>query len=167
MKKDLFYLLVIFSSITILSCNTDKKSDAPDDQTGNAALEKQNAKSFIDSINAKFSEEIKAGDSVALATHYSADAELVFANNEPVKGKDILSAWGSTINMGVKDAKFTTTDILVNAGLLVETGKYEMFGDKNILLARGNYVVVWKKENGEWKLYRDIGNTSPAAAEVK
>jgi ketosteroid isomerase-like protein len=124
------------------------------------AIDKQSAKSFIDSINAKFSEEIKRGDSVALAAHYSADAELLFANSEPIKGKDILSAWAGLINMGVKEMNFTTTDITVNADLLAETGKYEILGDKNALIDRGKYLVVWKKENGEWKLFRDMGNTS-------
>ena len=31
------------------------------------------------------------------------------------------------------------------------------------LLDRGKYVVVWKKRDGEWKLYCDIGNTSMQA----
>ena len=153
-KKQIWVIPVIILCLQACnSANTKEAETKPD-----TAVDKQKAKEFIDSINAKFSEEIKKGDSVALATHYSSDAELVFGNYEPAKGKDILSAWGSTINSGVKDAKFITTDITVNAGLLVETGIYEMFGDKSSLLARGDYVVVWKKENGEWKLFRDIGN---------
>ena len=49
------------------------------------------------------------------------------------------------------------------AGLLAETGTYEMYGDNNKTLDKGKYVVVWKQENGQWKIYRDIWNTSMPA----
>ena len=28
------------------------------------------------------------------------------------------------------------------------------------MLDKGKYVVVWENENGSWKIYRDIFNTS-------
>jgi ketosteroid isomerase-like protein len=29
---------------------------------------------------------------------------------------------------------------------------------------RGKYITVWKKQQGQWKLHRDIWNTSMPAA---
>ena len=66
--------------------------------------------------------------------------------------------------MGIKEFNFTTTDLKGDAQFLIETGKYEMKHDKNTLVDKGKYVVVWEKRNGEWKLYRDIGNTSLPAS---
>ena len=48
--------------------------------------------------------------------------------------------------------------------MLAETAHYEMYGADNKLLDKGKYVVVWKPVNGEWKLYRDIWNSSMPAA---
>jgi ketosteroid isomerase-like protein len=79
---------------------------------------------------------------------------------EPVKKEGIESAWGQVIRMGVKSVKVNTVDVIGNAQLLVETGMFELYGDNNKLLDKGKYVVVWKPENGGWKIYRDIGNSN-------
>ena len=124
------------------------------------SFDMQKAKSFIDSVNTRFSQQLRDGDSLALASNYWPDAELLLSNSEPIKGKDIMSAWGATIRMGINDMTFTTTDITGDANFLIETGSYEMRDGSKTLIDRGKYVVVWKQKNGEWKLYRDIGNTS-------
>ncbi|MGE5860260.1 MAG: YybH family protein [Ignavibacteria bacterium] len=133
-------------------------------QTGDtktaAAFDKEKAKSLIDSINTKFIEEFRNGDSVALGSHYWPDAELFFPTGEPIKGKDIISGWGSTINMGLRDITLTTTDIMGDENFIIETGIVEFRDGKKSLVDKGNYVVVWQQRNGEWKLYRDIGNSS-------
>lgn len=129
------------------------------------AFDMQKAKSFIDSVNTKFSQQLRDGDSVALASNYWPDAELLLSNSEPIKGKDIMSAWGATIRMGINDMTFTTTDIAGDANFLIETGSYEMKDGNKTLIDRGKYVVVWKQQNGEWKLYRDMGNTSLPAVQ--
>ena len=129
------------------------------------AFDMQKAKSFIDSVNTKFSQQLRDGDSVALASNYWPDAELLLSNSEPIKGKDIMSAWGATIRMGINAMTFTTTDIAGDANFLIETGSYEMKDGNKTLIDRGKYVVVWKQQNGEWKLYRDIGNTSLPAVQ--
>ncbi len=71
------------------------------------------------------------------------------------------------MRMGVKDVKLITDDISGNADIISETGRYEIYADENKLLDKGKYVVVWKPENGGWKMYRDIFNTSMPAAPPK
>jgi hypothetical protein len=36
-------------------------------------------------------------------------------------------------------------------------GVYEIKDEQNNLRSKGKYLVVWKQENGNRKLYRDIG----------
>ena len=151
----------------MLSCNPGNKEPEAVAKFTAAGFDMQKARSFIDSINLKFTEEFRSGDSAALAAHYSADAEMLFANSEPIKGKDILSAWGSLVRTGLKDFTFVSTDITGSSDLIVETGTYEMKAEDKTLVERGKYVVVWKLVNGEWKLFRDIGNTSMPAAAAK
>jgi len=57
-----------------------------------------------------------------------------------------------------------TDEVTGNGEMLAETAHYEMYGADNKLLDKGKYVVVWKPVNGEWKLYRDIWNSSMPAA---
>ncbi|UEG49034.1 DUF4440 domain-containing protein [Ferruginibacter lapsinanis] len=155
MIRTYFFFASICFSCCILSCNADHT-----DKTTTAILDKQWAKTFLDSINTKFSKEIAAGDSTALAAHYWPDAELMLDYSEAVKGHDILHTWGAAINMGIKEMTFATTDITGSPTFIIETGNYEMKDAEKALIDRGKYVVVWEKRNGEWKLYRDIGCTS-------
>ena len=155
--------LIVFIALTcygFFSCNTNNPAETPEVKTANSTLDKKWAKSFLDSINAKFSEQIAQGDSVSLASHYWPDAELLLDNSDVVKGKDILNAWGGVIRMGIKDVTFSTTDIAGSLPYIIETGNYEMKDAAKSLLDKGKYVVVWENRNGEWKLYRDIGSTS-------
>ncbi len=66
--------------------------------------------------------------------------------------------------MGITDFTFSTTGIVGDSEFLIETENYEMKDEKKTLVDRGKYVVVWHQRNGEWKLYRDIGNTSLPAS---
>src|SRR5687768_13414739 len=149
--KKIIFLLTVVGSVFMVACNDAK---AQSKNAGTFDLSK--ARAAIEVENAKFREEFKNGDSAALAGHYHSEGQLLMGNSEAVMRKDISSAWGSVIRMGVKDLKLTTTDLVGNDDLLVETGLYEMYDDKNSLIDKGKYVVAWKKENGAWKLYRDI-----------
>ena len=60
--------------------------------------------------------------------------------------------------MGVKSFTLNAGDITGNADQVVETGTWEM-GDGSKTIDKGKYIVVWKKENGNWKLWRDIWNS--------
>jgi ketosteroid isomerase-like protein len=162
MRKILVIILAGLNYYGLSSCTSDNSKK--DQKTENSTFDKQSAKSFLDSINAKFSEQIASGDSVALASHYWPDAELLLDNSEVVKGNDILSAWGSAIRSGIKEMTLSTTDITGSPTFLIETGNYEMKDGNKSLIDRGKYVVIWEKRNGEWKLYRDIGSTSRPAA---
>lgn len=163
MSKLPAFLIAAILCSALFSCNstnTEKPAAAP---MMDMTLDKQAAKTFLDSINGKFSEQIAAGDSVALASHYWPDAELLLDHSDAVKGTDVVHAWAGAIGMGIKELNLTTTDIAGNSDLMIETGRYEMKNAGKTLLDQGKYVVVWEKRNGEWKIYRDIGSTSMPA----
>jgi len=169
MKKISTSLLISGIAIFMVACNNPSADNNTNSaaKTDSTSFDMSKAKSVIADINEKFSEELRKGDSVGLASHYASDALVMPPNSEPAPKDKIVSAWGGAIRMGVKDAKLITDDVTGNAEVLVETGRYEMYGDNNKLLDKGKYVVIWKPENGEWKLYRDIWNTSMPPASAK
>ena len=160
MRNTYSIIMTALTCLCMLSCNLSNSGKDAYQKGENLTFDKQWAKSFIDSVNSKFTEQFRAGDSVALASYYWSDAEILLSNSEAIKGKDILPAWGSMTRMGIKDFTFSTTDIVGDSEFLIETGNYEMKDEKKTLVDKGKYVVVWQQRNGEWKLYRDIGNTS-------
>lgn len=157
--KNVFLTIVIAVSVLFAACNdaaTDN-ADATKDSTGNDAAK---VEEFIKSEGSKFSEEMKRGDSNALAAHYSSDAIVMPPNSESVTGKDIAGAWGGAMRMGIKDIKLNMADISGGGDIYAETGTYEMIGAENKTVDKGKYITVWKKDNDSWKIYRDIWNTS-------
>ncbi len=164
MNKIYCFFLAMSIATGLCACYTGPEETRESLLATTPAFDKQKATAFIDSVKKKFTEQVRNGDSVALAAHYHPGAELLFAHSEPIKGNGIPSAWGGLIRMGVKEFTFTTTDITGSGDLLVETGSYEMKTANQVIIDKGKYLVVWKQQNGEWKLYRDMGNTSLPAA---
>ena len=52
-----------------------------------------------------------------------------------------------------------TTDIWGNDDLLAEEGNVSAFDQKGTEIEHAKYLVLWKKENGQWKIFRDMWNT--------
>jgi ketosteroid isomerase-like protein len=70
--------------------------------------------------------------------------------------------------MGIRNLKLTTDEVMGSKDAVVETGTYEVLGDKGVSFDKGKFIVVWKEENGKLKMHRDIWNTDmPAAAPAK
>lgn len=108
---------------------------------------------------------LAAGDAAGVAAKYSKKAILMASGMPAQKGrKKIQAFWAAGISaMGVKSASLRTTEVDELGTTAIECGAYTLKGDKRVVLDVGKYVVVWKKEDGAWKLHRDIFNSDKAA----
>ena len=124
--------------------------------SGFEKIDLQKIRSTIEALDKQFSKDFYNGDSLALANYYSSDAKF-----GSLKGKEILSAWGRMIRNSIKDNTrnllFTMTAFTGDSVYMLDLGIYDERDDENNLKNKGNYLVVWKQENGQWKIYRDIG----------
>lgn len=122
-------------------------------------------KGIIKANNKALGAEVAAGNAKAVAKMYAKGAKLMPQGTGILKGKDIAAFWQGAIDMGIKGAKLTTKDVeLANSTTAIEVGTFVLTGAEGAVADEGKYVVVWKKEGKEWKLYVDIFNTSRAAA---
>ena len=120
----------------------------------------------IESANAQFIGAFKRGDATAMANLYTSEAQLLPANTDFVRGTAAIRAfWQSVMDMGLKDASLETVEVETHGDTAIEVGRYRLLADGGVVADNGKYVVVWKNDNGTWKLHRDIWTTSqPAAA---
>ena len=167
MKKSILFIFTYMLAILFVACNgtvtTDNKMAATD-STGN---DSESIKAYLKQEDLRFEEEMSKGDSTALAAHYGSDAIVMPPNSEVVKGNDIVHLWGGAIKMGVKEFKLNTTDISGDGNFYTETGTYEMLGAGSKSLDKGKYLTMWKKDNGNWKIYRDIWNSNAPMTATK
>ncbi len=168
MKKNLLSALTI--CVFLFACN----SEAPKTETATTAATETNfnldaAKAAIAASNATFGSGFANGDSAAFVSHYTSDACISPSNMPKMCGTPAIAAYfNGGYKMGIRDVKITTAEVMGGKDAVVETGTYEMFADKNMSLDKGKFIVIWKEENGKWKIHRDIWNSDmPAAAPAK
>jgi hypothetical protein len=124
------------------------------------AFDLDNAKKEIESANLQVAEFMSKGDSAGMASAYSTDGSVMLNNMPSVKGKDNLtSTWGSFIRAGVAKIKLTTLEVWGDENFVTEEGLFEINTKEGTQIDKGKYIVLWKKEDGKWKLHRDISNS--------
>jgi uncharacterized protein (TIGR02246 family) len=115
--------------------------------------------------NQQFMTSARRGDAASIAALYTASAELLPTNSDVVSGVPAIRAfWQAVLDMGIKEATLETVELEAHGNTAYEVGRYVLHGDGSQILDRGKYVVIWKREDGRWKLHRDIWNTSLPAS---
>ena len=126
-------------------------------------------RSAIEAVNEKFMAALTRGDAAGVAALYTADARLLPPNLEMMKGTEAIQAfWQGGIDMGIKEARLETVEVEAQENVAYEIGKYILTiqpAGGEAITDMGKYLVIWKHQDGSWKLHVDIWNTSvPATA---
>jgi len=116
----------------------------------------------VDAANRRFENAFNSGDAAGAARgFYARDARILPPGSETVEGGDKIAAyWAAAATApqtGVRRVQLSTLDLQ-----LVGDAAYEI-GRATLTLANGQrvtprYLIVWKKEDGEWRRYLDIWN---------
>lgn len=154
-------IAVLFISVTLgllCSCNnTGAKTEVA------ATFSLDSAKAAIEASNKVFGECWATGDSVRFVNCYTTDACINPPNMPRMCGSAAISAFfNGGYKMGVRNIRITTQEVMGGQEGVAEMGTYEMLGDKNMSLEKGKFIVMWKQENGKWKMHRDVWNSDPA-----
>ncbi len=108
----------------------------------------------------------RSKDYNAITELFADDGCLFRPNQEPVKGPDAIGKYlreqGQKNPKEVVDWSTDRVDVANSGELAVEYGN---FTSKNAGLSgnesdKGNYVTVFRKENGKWKIVADIVNST-------
>ena len=115
----------------------------------------------IEAADAKFVAAFNGGDAAGVAALYAEEGQLLPPNADFVKGKGALQAfWQAGMDMGLAEARLSTLEAEAYGDTAIEVGKYTLYLEGNQEADTGKYLVVWKDESGNWKLHRDIWNSS-------
>lgn len=126
-------------------------------------------KTAIDAANQKFMDALAAKDSTSVASMYSSEARLLPPNEAPVEGRDnIKNFWQGFIDGGLI-AKLVTDEVHTMGDMAAEVGTFKIETADGKEIDNGKYIVLWIKENGKWKLHRDMwsSNNLPPATQTQ
>ena len=114
--------------------------------------------------NEKLMAAASRGDAAAMAALYTENGHVLPPNSDAVNGRSaIQSFWQGAIQMGIKAVKLETLEVEGHGATANEVGKFILQGEGGRVVDSGKYVVIWKQEAGQWKLHRDIWNSSRPA----
>ena len=123
-----------------------------------------NTRAAIEAGNKQFMVAFSRGDGAGLAALYTPNGQLFPAHSDIVRGKQAIEQfWQGAITSGIQGATLTTLEVERHGDTAYEVGKYTLAGEGGKVLDAGKYVVVWKRQQGQWKLHRDIWNTNRPA----
>jgi uncharacterized protein (TIGR02246 family) len=115
----------------------------------------------IERANEKFMETYRRGDAMGMAMLYTHDGMVLPPNGDFVEGREqIQSFWQGVMDMGIKSITLQIREVEQQADAAFEVSRATLSDEKGQALDQAKYIVIWKKENGEWKLHRDIFNSS-------
>ena len=113
----------------------------------------------------QFMAAFSRGDAAGCAALYTEQGQLLPPNSDVIAGKQAIQTfWQSAMHMGITAAKLETAEVEGHGNTANEVGTYILQGAGGQVLDTGKYVVIWKQEAGQWKLHRDIWNSSRPAA---
>ena len=119
----------------------------------------------IVAVNEKFMAAFKMGDAASIANLYTENGQLLPPNADFLTGREAVQAvWQSILDMGVKEIKLDIVELEGHGDTAIETSNYTLYDESGQQLDQGKYIVIWKQQNGQWKLYRDIFNSSMPAS---
>ncbi len=158
-KTTFFAVVVLLASTLVISCNNTEKTETKV-EASKTAFDLTTAKKEIEQINQDFATMVTKGDSIGIANLYTADAKLMFAGAPAAVGRaNIQTAFDGVLKSGVTKIDLKTNEVFGTEDLLAEDGEVTIYV-KDMVVANEKYIVLWKKEDGKWKLFRDISNSN-------
>lgn len=110
----------------------------------------------------QFSQYVMTSDYEAIANAYTPDGKIFPDGAEIITGHEAIKKYW-TLPEGVSTSyhKITPVEIHITGEFAHDHGTYEgktKRKDGTEASWRGKYVIVWRKHEGEWKMYLDIWN---------
>jgi uncharacterized protein (TIGR02246 family) len=118
----------------------------------------------IAAANENFMAAFNGGDAAGLAALYTETGQLLPPNSDFVTGQQAIQGfWQALMDMGIKEAKLEIVEAEDHGDTATEVSKFTLYGEGGQVLDKGKYIIIWKHEDGQWKLHRDIFNSSMPA----
>ncbi|QEC67049.1 DUF4440 domain-containing protein [Panacibacter ginsenosidivorans] len=156
--KSFLSLLVIITFLAT-GCNTASENK-PAEAIVASAFNLDSVKAAIVSSNQLFADAFVKGDSTLLIDRYAPDACLLPADMHTLCGHQAIATfYRGAYDMGVRNVKLNTTQLYGEGEYVTEEGTYEIFAAENKSMDKGKFLVLWKKTDAGWKMFRDIFNS--------
>lgn len=118
----------------------------------------------IEAANAQFSAAAAKGDGAGLAALYATDGQVLPPGSDVIRGSDAIQKfWQGALDSGISGVGLKTLEVFGHGPTVTEVGQYELRDKAGKVIDHGKYIVIWRREGGNWKLLRDMYSTNVPA----
>lgn len=133
-----------------------------------AAFDVTAMRKIIEGKNSQFTQAHITGDTTFLNNIFTRDGKAFPPNSDVVIGRSAIAAVNSQyVQFGIKEFREETTAFYGNEDFLIDEGTYYIRYGRDDTIDKGKYLNVWKKEDGDWKIFTNMWNTSMPATPAK
>ncbi len=119
----------------------------------------------VRTASAHFPEVYAQGDAAAVAALYTEDGMVMAPNSAVLTGDaDIAAFWQGAMDAGVTELEIVAEELEVVGDTAIERGNAQLFLADGTSVDTIKYILIWKEQDGEWLLHRDIWNSNLPAA---
>ena len=164
----IFLVTISLTGLFTSGCKNNDMTSAIHTKDSATAFDVNAMKKTIEEKDNEFAKAFITGDSARLVNAYTEDGKIFAPNSEVVSGHAAIAKLISQyLKFGIKKFTDETTALYGNEDNLIEEGNYFMGDEKGNTIDKGKYIAIWRKVNGDWKMYSDIFNTSLPLPPVK
>lgn len=118
----------------------------------------------IEQINERWMAAFNSGDAAGVAALYTENARMMPPDDATYNGREgVQAVCQGAMDAGIKNCRLETVELDEYGDVAVEIGKATLTiqpdgGDESTEIMK--YVIVWKNDNGDWRLQLDIWNSA-------
>jgi ketosteroid isomerase-like protein len=151
--KYTFFITIPF--LTLLSCTNVQ--DKIEIEKSASSFDIKQGEAPIMQSNQNFMKAFKNDDSVGVVNCFTTDAKLMCSHQPSIEGKEnIRHYFSNMMRTGIATIDLKTSSISGDSSILAEEGTYLFSDSQKKQIDKGKYIVLWKQEAGNWKMYRDM-----------
>ncbi|GEL00731.1 YybH family protein [Acidomonas methanolica] len=119
----------------------------------------------VKAVTEQFAADLARGDLKAISRLYTDDAKLLPPNAEAISGRPaILAYFENTLRPDlVGGAKFDHYEIYGGGNAATSISQMVLLDGKNHVIEHGKQTIVLLKQDGKWKIHRDMWSDNAPA----
>lgn len=149
------YKICLYSVLLLstLSCNYKQDSNQVIPAENKSAFDLRTATNIITQRTKVFEEALKKGDSLAVGDIYTSDTKIIGAYSGR---ENIIKEVYEMTRDSITGIAFEIINLWGNDNIIIEDAYVEFFHENGRLVSKGECLLVWKKENDTWRIFRDV-----------
>jgi ketosteroid isomerase-like protein len=109
---------------------------------------------------------LTSGDTDRTGDLYTEDGQVMPPGSDIVTGRGAVAEfWQGVLEMGVDTIEIETLEIEAHQEMASRVGMATLQDAEGETIDDVKFIELWKREDGEWRIHRDIWNSNTAEGE--